>query len=108
MLTRVLIVLLFTMAMGPADSQELPKNGVVIGPVVKKQVFPRGPVDEKVLLECVVKTDGTVDDVKIITSEHPDLDRAVIDAMRQWLFKPATKDGEPVAMRIAVELKFRQ
>ena len=34
------------------------------------------------------------------------LDGQAVKAMKQWLFKPGTKDSRPVAVRVAVEMKF--
>jgi TonB family protein len=45
--------------------------------------------------------------VKIIKSSDARLNDAATDAMKQWLFKPATKDGKPVRFRVSVELSFK-
>jgi outer membrane biosynthesis protein TonB len=34
------------------------------------------------------------------------LDNEAVKAARQWVFKPGTKDGKPVAVRIILELTF--
>ena len=34
------------------------------------------------------------------------LDTQAVEAARQWLFKPGTKDGKPVAVRVALEMTF--
>ncbi len=35
------------------------------------------------------------------------LDEKAIEAVRQWRFEPAKKDGTPVAVQINVEVNFR-
>ncbi len=82
-------------------------------PVLIKEVKPvytkeakRAGVQGKVPLECVVMPDGTVADVKVVKSLDPDLDEAAVKAMKKWTFKPGTKDGQPVAVRIEVEMTF--
>ena len=34
------------------------------------------------------------------------LDTQAVEAVRQWLFKPGTKEGKPVAVRVALEMTF--
>ena len=34
------------------------------------------------------------------------LDTQAVEAARQWLFKPGTKDGKPVAVRVTLEMTF--
>jgi TonB family protein len=36
------------------------------------------------------------------------LDEKAIEAVRQWRFKPATKNGVPVAAPATIEVRFRQ
>jgi TonB family protein len=36
----------------------------------------------------------------------PPFDQRAIDAVRQWKFKPATKDGRPVAVAIHIDVSF--
>jgi len=35
-----------------------------------------------------------------------DIDQAAVDAVRQWRFDPAKKEGKPVAVRVSVEIRF--
>ena len=35
-----------------------------------------------------------------------DLDHKVIEAVHSWRFEPATKDGEPVAVHLKLEVDF--
>ena len=63
-------------------------------------------VQGEVLMECVVKTDGTVGDKKIVKALHPDLDQAAMDAAAQWLFEPGTRDGKPVNVLVTIAMAF--
>src|SRR5262245_55508602 len=85
-----------------------PGNDVTL-PVVIKQVKAQYTQEAKdahiegvVVLEVVVLADGKVGDVKVIKSLDPTygLDQQAIKAMKQWFFKPGTKDGKPVAVRV--------
>ena len=60
------------------------------------------------LLECVVRTDGTVGDVQVIRSLDPTfgLDQQAVTAARKWRFAPGTRLGEAVSVLITIELTF--
>ena len=60
-----------------------------------------------VTLRLVVSTEGKAENIKILKSLGPALDQKAIDALRQWKFEPAMKDGQAVAVEIAVEVDFR-
>jgi TonB family protein len=90
-----------------------PGDGVTL-PVLVKQVHPqytqeamRARIEGVVKLECVVLGDGTVDDVRVVQALDPGLDEEAIKAALQWRFKPGTKDGQPVAVQISLEMSFK-
>jgi protein TonB len=62
-----------------------------------------------VVLEIVVRHDGTVGDVKVLQGLGGGLDRRAVDAVRQWRFSPARRHGTPVdvIVEVAVEFKLR-
>lgn len=89
-------------------------NGV-ISPRVLKEVKPaytaeamRAKVQGVVWLRCVVLPDGTVGRVEVVRSLDSTfgLDQEAVKAARQWRFVPGTRLGEPVAVRITIELTF--
>ena len=91
-----------------------PGNGVTI-PRILRQVRPqytaeamRAKVQGGVLLECVVQTDGTVGDVRVVRSLDTTygLDQEAIKAAKQWKFAPGTRNGEPVPVMVTIELTF--
>jgi protein TonB len=59
-----------------------------------------------VLLSMIVTPEGTVRDPQVTRSLDKDLDKKALECVSKWKFEPATKDGQPVAMRIAVEVNF--
>jgi TonB family protein len=63
-------------------------------------------VQGTVTASAVVERDGTVGDVKLLTTLHPDLDQEAIRAAMDWRFVPGMKDGKPVPVRITLELTF--
>ena len=34
------------------------------------------------------------------------LDAQAVSAVKQWLFKPGTKEGKPVAVHVTIEMTF--
>ncbi len=89
-------------------------NGV-IAPRVIKEVKPaytaeamRAKVQGVVWLRCIVLPDGTVGRVEVVRSLDSTfgLDQEAVKAARQWRFIPGTRQGEPVAVRITIELTF--
>jgi len=59
------------------------------------------------VVALTVDENGGVRDVYITRSLDKRLDQNAIDAVRQWKFKPAMKDGKPVAVRTSVEVDYR-
>jgi TonB family protein len=73
--------------------------------------YPREPhaagVEGTVNLELVVESTGSVGDVRVIKSLHPDLDQAAIASARKWRFVSGAKDGQPVDLVVTMEVAFR-
>ena len=67
----------------------------------------KAKIQGTVVLRVTVEPDGTVGDVKIIRSLDKGLDQAAVDAVTTWKFKPATKDGKPIAVETSIEVNFR-
>jgi TonB family protein len=59
-----------------------------------------------VLLEAVVRKDGTPDAIQVVRAAGFGLDEEAIAAIKQWRFKPATRNGEPVDFKITMEVNF--
>jgi len=59
------------------------------------------------VVAAAVSEKGEVDDVKLVRSSDKVFDQNAIDAVRQWKFAPAAKDGKPVAIQMNVEMSWR-
>jgi TonB family protein len=59
-----------------------------------------------VLLEIVVQRDGRVGTVRVLRSLGAGLDERAIQAVRQWRFSPATRQGAPVDVVVEVSVGF--
>jgi TonB family protein len=53
-----------------------------------------------------VSSDGVPRDIAVSQTLTPDFDKAAIDAVKEWKFTPAIKDGKPIAVQIALEIEF--
>jgi len=58
-------------------------------------------------LNVLISETGQVLDAKVVTSAHPILDQAAMDAVRQWTFDPASKKGVKVKVWYPVKMAFQ-
>ena len=58
------------------------------------------------LLQLIVGADGKPHDIKVVRKIGMGLDEKAIETVRTWRFEPARKNGQPVAVRINVEVTF--
>ncbi len=63
-------------------------------------------VEGEVILYAVIRADGSVGNIQIVRSVDPQLDANAKSAFSQWKFRPATKDGVPVALEAIVHVPF--
>ncbi len=57
-------------------------------------------------LGLIVGTDGRPSNIHVLNSLGMGLDEKAIEAVKNWKFEPAMKDGHPVRVEIAVEVDF--
>lgn len=96
-----------------AELKDSPK-GELMAPEVEHQVDPAYPTDMMrhnvhgtVVLSAVVGQDGSVSDVQVVESVDDRLDEYAREALSKWRFRPATKNGSPVALTMVVRVPFR-
>jgi TonB family protein len=58
-----------------------------------------------VSISVVVTQEGTVRDA-LVTDSCPDLDASALKTVKTYRFKPAMRDGKPVAVRVMVQVGF--
>lgn len=63
-------------------------------------------IEGTVTVSIVVDKDGDVVDAKIVKGLGYGLDENAIAAVKEWKYKPAEKDGIPVAVRMNVDVDF--
>lgn len=64
-------------------------------------------IQGEVLLEAVVREDGTIGDIRVTKSLDRDLDVSALAAARQWRFSPATRAGQPIAVIVTIAMAFK-
>lgn len=86
----------------------------VAPPILRRRVEPsytneglQAKTQGTVVLDVVVRRDGTVGAVLVLQSLYPGLDRKAIAAVRQWLFVPGKFRGLPVDIIVEVVVEFR-
>src|ERR1700689_4590964 len=60
----------------------------------------------RVQLAASIKRDGKIDGITLLRAVAPGLERAVIQDLASWEFKPATRDGAAVDVDIVIEIPF--
>jgi protein TonB len=68
----------------------------------------RARVQGIVLLECVVQTSGRCAEVRIVRPLDPSfgLNVEAMKAAARWTFRPGTRQGRPVPVRVTMEMVF--
>ncbi|HLV80386.1 MAG TPA: TonB family protein [Chthonomonadaceae bacterium] len=65
-------------------------------------------LDKSCVAEFTVEPDGAPSDIKIVQSSgYEELDRIALDTARQWRFKPATREGQPVQSQVRLHIEFQ-
>lgn len=91
-----------------------PGSGIV-SPKILVEVKPsytadamRAKIQGTVWLEAVVMPDGSVGNVQITRSLDPTfgLDQEAIRTVKRWRFIPGTRQGQPVAVLVEIEMTF--
>jgi len=90
-----------------------PHAGRLHAPVPIHKVDPRYQaiaiserVEGKVQVAGVIRTDGHVDEVRIVKSVDARLDKSAEEALLKWEFEPARRDGSPVEVDVVAEIPF--
>jgi TonB family protein len=59
-----------------------------------------------VVLDVIVRADGTGKVVKVVRGLDPGLNQKAIEAFEKWRFEPGKKDGKPVDVELQVVINF--
>jgi TonB family protein len=83
------------------------------GPVPLKKIDPKYPptlisehVEGEVILYAILRSDGSVDSIQLVRGLDEQLDANAMNALSQWKFRPAIKQGSPVDLEAIVHIPF--
>jgi protein TonB len=91
-------------------------GGDIVAPTLVRSIEPLyttaamvAKIQGSVELEAVVLENGAVGDVHVTRSldRTNGLDEAAIRAARQWVFRPGTERGRPIAVLVTLVIDFR-
>ena len=67
-----------------------------------KEAFVEGVVK----LKTTVTPDGLPSDIEVTKGLNAEENQSAVEAVKQWRFQPGTKAGEPVHVRVSIEIAF--
>jgi TonB family protein len=90
-----------------------PASSEVSAPGPLRKIDPKYPptlikdhVEGEVVLYAVIRSDGSVDSIQLVHGIDDQLDANAMQALSQWKFRPATKQGLPVELEAIVHIPF--
>lgn len=96
----------------PAPKQPVRIGGQVTAPALVHRIEPEYPaiavaahLEGMVILEATVDGEGRVTEVRVLRSRGF-LDKAAIEAVKQWRYQPLTLNGQPTPFVLTVTLTF--
>ena len=92
-----------------------PENGSEVNsPVALRKVDPqyepsaaRDRVEGSITLAAQILRDGSVANIRVVSSLDPRLDLSAIQAFTRWQFEPAKRNGAPIDLDVLVQIPFR-
>lgn len=97
-----------------AELKQTDDKSALTAPVVTTKVDPAYPpdvlrdhVEGTVTLYAIIRTDGSVDAIRVLDSLDSRLDENAMHALSLWHFRPGIKNGAPVAVEAVVQIPFR-
>jgi protein TonB len=71
-------------------------------PPLARQIGAQGPV----VLHAIISREGLVESLQVVSSPHPLLNQAALDAVSQWRFRPYLLNGVPVEVEAQITVNF--
>ncbi len=100
--------------LGSGDGAPHAASSELTGLALIRKVDPKYPpelieqnVQGEVVLYAVIRADGSIDGIQVVRGVDPQLDANAKSALRQWKFRPATKNGTPIDLEAIVHIPFK-
>jgi TonB family protein len=108
------ISIVFSVCLSLCFSQTPPAQKLQTPPSVISKSDPalsdearRAHVQSTVGLSVAINTDGTPEQIRVVSGAGFGLDESPVESVQQWRFKPGSVNGAPVKVRAGVEVNFR-
>jgi TonB family protein len=102
-------------ALGQSDDETVYDLGPgIIPPRVIKQVNPHYSTDHgvrpvgSVIIALVVTSKGVPKNPRVVKGLDKELDQSAVQAVEEWRFAPAQKNGKAIAVRVSVQIQFHE
>jgi TonB family protein len=109
-----LLVIAFPLASMQVDRKVEKVGGDVKPPKVLHKEEPKyteeardARIEGGVQVSAIIEANGRIYDAKVVKGLDPGLDQNALAAVRTWIFRPAEKAGQPVAVSATIEVNFR-
>jgi TonB family protein len=90
------------------DSCDSPQEAAVLEqqPPKYPEEARRSGVSGVVQIYAVIEIDGTLSHLAVLTSARPDMDKAALDAVSKWRYRPPACDGKPIRIHTIITTTF--
>jgi len=90
------------------DKSELsaPVATVKVDPAYPADLL-RDRVEGTVVLYAIIRADGTISDIRVLSGVDDRLNANAIKALGRWKFRPGSKHGEAIDLEAVVQIPFR-
>ena len=92
---------------GQANPLDYPPRPIKIAEAEYSEEARRKKIQGIVVVSTLVNEEGMPTDIRVDKSIGHGLDEKAMEAISQYRFRPATRDGKPVPTRITIDVNFR-
>ena len=86
---------------GKVQAAKLIRRVQPIYPALARQIRVQGVVT----LEAIIGTDGTIQQLRVLTG-HPLLIPSAVQAVQQWMYSPTVLNGKAVEVKTTIDVRF--